>query len=92
MVRQRTRWLERPRRPLSLARGLSRARTPLTSRPPPAGASADATGFGEELAFALATVCDAGDIDLKVAKDVIDTIAKVQHSARMYCSEVAGDA
>ena len=46
----------------------------------------------EELAFALATVCDAGDIDLKVAKDVIDTIAKVQHSARMYCSEVAGDA
>ena len=46
----------------------------------------------EELAFALATVCDAGDIDLKVAKDVIDTVAKVQHAARMYCSEVAGDA
>lgn len=46
----------------------------------------------EELAFALATVCDAGDIDLSVAKDVIDTIAKVQHAAHMYCAEAAGDA
>ena len=46
----------------------------------------------EELAFVLATVCDAGDLDLEIAKDVIDTIAKVQHAAHMYCSEVAGDA
>tara|TARA_R110000796_G_C14565342_1_gene435230 strand:- start:2057 stop:2314 length:258 start_codon:yes stop_codon:yes gene_type:complete len=46
----------------------------------------------EELAFAIATVCDAGDISLEVAKDVIDTIAKVQHAAHMYCGEVVGDA
>lgn len=46
----------------------------------------------EELAFALATVCDAGNIDLSVAKDVIDTIAKVQHAANMYCETPVGDA
>ena len=46
----------------------------------------------EELAFALATVCDAGDIDLQVAKDVIDTIAKVQHAAHMYTSQATGEA
>jgi hypothetical protein len=48
--------------------------------------------IAEELAFALATVCDAGDISLDIAKDVIDTVAQAQHAARMYCSEVAGDA
>tara|TARA_R100000479_G_scaffold156529_1_gene92952 strand:+ start:160 stop:414 length:255 start_codon:yes stop_codon:yes gene_type:complete len=46
----------------------------------------------EELAFALATVCDAGDIDLQVAKDVIETIAKVQHAAHMYTSQATGEA
>ena len=46
----------------------------------------------EELAFAIATVCDAGDIDLQIAKDVIDKIAQVQHAAHLYCGEPVGDA
>jgi hypothetical protein len=48
--------------------------------------------IAEELAFVLATVCDVGEIDLSVAKDVIDTVAKVQASAHMYLGEVIGDA
>jgi hypothetical protein len=46
----------------------------------------------EELAFLLAAVCDAGKIDLSVAKKVIDTVASVQASAALYCGETVGDA
>lgn len=46
----------------------------------------------EELAFVVAALCDAHDLELNVAKDVIDTVAKVQHSARMYASPGGAEA
>lgn len=46
----------------------------------------------EELAMLIAVVCDACDVEVSAAHDVIDHIAKVQPAARMITDTEAAEA